>query len=106
MDQKELVEQSSRSEYTNTSRLIHSGPCLVYDVNLAGDGANADCQVYDGINASGLLKAHVEALSGTTEPWSPPGGVLFNAGLYIAVNASTSKVTATYHPVSRKDMRL
>lgn len=85
-----------RSDYTNTSRVIYKGPLVICCVMLAGDGANADCQVYDGVNANGQLKAHIEALSGTTFHWGPNPGVKFEQGLYIAVNDVTSKVTVTY----------
>ena len=90
------------SEYTNSSRLIYSGPCIVKAVHVAGDGANGDCQVYDGLNNLGTLKAHLEVLSGTTFAWLPGEGTDFDHGIYIAVNASTTKVTVTYIPESRK----
>lgn len=104
MNKDEQPVNDKRSEYTNTSRCLHIGPLKICCVMLAGDGANADCQVYDGVNAKGELKAHVEALSGTTFAWGTGLGVTFNTGLYIAVNASTAKVTATFAPVSRKDV--
>lgn len=90
------------SEYTHTSRIIHKGPCVVCCVMLAADGANADCQVYDGESAKGKLRAHIEAVTGTTFAWSPGNGTDFDHGIYIAVNAETSKVTVTYLPESRK----
>jgi len=90
------------SDYTNSSRLIHSGPCIVKAVHIAGDGANADAQIYDGSNTSGRLKAHLEALSGTSYTWRPGDGTDFDFGIYIAVNASTTKVTVTFVPESRK----
>lgn len=90
------------SDYTNTSRLIHSGPCIVKTVHIAGDGANADAQIYDGFNTSGHLKAHLEVLSGSSYTWRPGEGTDFDQGLYIAVNASTTKVTVTFIPESRK----
>ncbi len=93
-----------RTEYTNTSRVIHIGPCEVDDVLLAGDGANADCQVYDGVNAQGELKVHIESLSGTSFGWSPTHHANFLYGIYIAVNANTAKVTVMYKPISHKDV--
>ena len=89
-------------EYTNVSRVIYIGPVNLRSINLAGDGANADCQIYDGLNAQGTLKGHLEALSGTTFELDIDGGCLFRNGLYIAVNAATSKVTVVYRPVSPK----
>jgi hypothetical protein len=91
-----------RSVYTLANRHIHSGPCIVNCVHVAGDGANADCQVYDGESTSGRLVAHLETLSGTSYSWCPPGGADFDFGIYIAVNAATTKVTVTYIPESRK----
>lgn len=96
------LPEIATSGYTNTSRLIHSGPCIVKAVHVAGDGANGDCQVYDGVNSSGTLKAHIEVLSGTSYTWSPGGGTDFDYGIYIAVNAATTKVTVTFIPESRK----
>lgn len=90
------------SEYTNTSRLIHDGPCIVKSVHVAGDGAAADCQVYDGFNTSGTLKAHLEALSGTSYTWRPGDATDFDQGLYIQVSANTTKVTVTFIPESRR----
>uniref|UniRef100_A0A6M3Y180 Uncharacterized protein n=1 Tax=viral metagenome TaxID=1070528 RepID=A0A6M3Y180_9ZZZZ len=90
------------SEYTASSRVIHSGPCIVKTVHIAADGANADAQVYDSLNALGRLVAHLEALSGTSYTWRPGEGTDFDFGIYIAVNASTTKVTVTYIPESRK----
>lgn len=96
-------ELTADSEYTNTSRVLYKGPCEVCSVMLAADGANGDCQVYDGTNAHGKQIAHIEALSGTTFSWLHPHKVQFHNGIYIAVNAATSKVTATFHTESRKD---
>lgn len=90
------------SEYTNTSRLIHSGPCIIKSVHMAADGANADCQVYDGLNTHGTLKAHLEARQGHSYTWRPGDGTDFDQGLYIAVNDVTTKVTVTFIPESRK----
>ena len=92
----------SPSEYTATSRLIHSGPCVVKSVHVAADGAAGDCQIYDGVNNLGVLKAHVEVLSGTSYTWRPGDGTDFDFGIYIAVNASTTKVTVTFKPISPK----
>jgi len=103
MTKKTDIPKIAKSEYTNTSRIIHPGPCIVKNVTIAGDGANGDCQVYDGFNTSGTLKAHLEVLSGTTFSWQPGEGTDFDQGIYIEVNAATTKVTITYNPESRKD---
>lgn len=103
MSDDEINTQSADSVYTNTSRCLYKGPCDVCSVMLAADGANSDCQVYDGTNAHGELKAHLEALSGTTFSWLHPHRVQFHTGIYIAVNAANAKVTVTFHAESRKD---
>ncbi|MFZ2149261.1 MAG: hypothetical protein WAV28_18780 [Sedimentisphaerales bacterium] len=101
-DKVVTLPEVSTSDYTKSSRMIHSGPCIVRAVHIAGDGANADCQIYDGLNDSGTLKAHLEALSGTSYTWRPADGTDFDFGIYIHVNATTTKVTVTFIPESRK----
>ena len=101
-EDKVTLPKVAPSDYTNTSRLIHSGPCVVKAVHIAADGANADAQIYDGANTSGTLKAHLEALTGTSYTWRPGEGTDFDFGIYIAVNAATTKVTVTFIPESRK----
>ncbi len=104
MPEIEYEKADSRIEFTKTSRVIFVGPCFVEDLMLSGDGAQADCQVYEGQNANGDLKVHLEALSGTTFNFNHPGGVLFRKGLYIAVNAVTSKVSVILKPAIPKKM--
>lgn len=89
------------SIYTTSNRIIHKGPCIVLAVHVAGDGANGDCQVYDGESTNDDQKAHIEVLSGTSYAWRPGQGTDFDKGIYIAVNASTTKVTVTFIPESR-----
>ncbi len=102
MRDKVELPKIAPSEYTNTSRLIHSGPCIVKSVHLAGDGEAADCQVYDGLNSSMKLKAHLEVTSGKSYTWRPGDGTDFDYGIYIAVSGTGAKVTATFIPESRK----
>ena len=100
--EKVKLPQVAPSDYTNSSRLIHSGPCIVKSVHVAGDGANGDAQIYDGPNDQGRLVAHLEVITGTSYTWRPGEGTDFDFGIYIAVNADTTKVTVTYIPESRK----
>lgn len=86
--------------YRSASSVIYRGPCLVKSVNVAGDGANADCQVYDGDNDKAQQKAHIEALSGTSFNWLPGSGTKFQYGIYLVVNAATTKVSVTLEPVT------
>ena len=90
------------SDYTNSSRLIHSGPCIVKAVHVAEKGTKGNCQVYDGVNDSGKLKAHIEVLKGNNYTWRPGDGTDFDQGLYIAVNDANTMVTVTFIPESRK----
>lgn len=100
---KATIPTIAPSEYTTTSRIIFKGPCVVKCVHVAAEGANAACQVYDGLNTQGKLKARIDALSGTSEVWLPGDGTDFDQGIYIAVNAATTHVTVTFLPESRKD---
>jgi len=96
------LPQIAPSEYTNTSKLIHSGPCIVRTVHIAGDGENADAQIYDGLSNKGKLKAHLEASQNTSYTWRPGDGTDFDRGLYVVVSGSGAKVTVTFIPESRK----
>jgi len=102
MVDKVTLPDVAPSVYITSSQLIHRGPCIVKCVHIAGDGANGDCQVYDGVNNSGLLKAHLEVLSGTSYTWRPGEGTDFDFGIYIVVNAATTKVTVTFNPLPPK----
>lgn len=95
--------QIGRSDYTAANRLIHKGPCIVKSVHIACIGAAGDCKVYDGENANGELKAHLSALATTGYNWRPGDGTDFDHGIYVVVNASTTKVTVTYLTESKKD---
>ncbi len=86
-------------ELVNTTRLVFIGPCLVAGIAVSGDGAGADCDVYDGQNDKADKKFHLEALSGTTFGVEYHKDVLFRKGIYIAVNAGTTSVMIAYRPV-------
>lgn len=102
MSEKKKLSMIATSEYTNTSGIINLGPCIVKAVHIAGDGENADAQVYDGFNTSGKLKAHLEVAENNSYTWRPGDGTDLDYGLYIAVSGSGAKVTVTYIPESRK----
>lgn len=103
---KVKIPAIARSDYTNANRLIHLGPCIVKAVHVAADGINGYCEIYDGVNASGKLKAHIEVLAGMSRMWRPGAGTDFDFGIYIIafdeVDGNTTKVTVTYNPESRK----
>lgn len=103
MSEKKELPKVAPTEYSNSSRIIHRGPCIVKSVHMAADGANGDCQIYDGVSISDKRKAHLEALSGTSAEWRPGDGTDFDSGIYLVVNANTTKVSITYIPESWKD---
>lgn len=102
IDKVVTIPEVSASEYTNTSRLMHSGPCIVRAVHVGACGANGYCRVYDGLNTEGKLKAYMPVLDGTSYNWLPGDGTDFDYGIYIVVSAVTDHVTVTYIPESRK----
>ena len=104
MSDKRKLSDAGRTEYVSASGKVYEGSCIVESVHVAGDGAAADCQVYDGENVKAEQKAHIEALSGTTFCWCSGGGSRFDHGIYVAVNAATTKVSITFFPVT--DRRL
>jgi hypothetical protein len=87
-----------RLDYTNTSRLIHLGPVDLLSVTVAGDGADGDCQIYDGEDTNGRLVAHIETLTGLTAHIVYPENGRLDYGLYVVVNAATTKVTIQHSP--------
>ena len=100
MSEDKSFSDIGMTDYVNASTRIYEGRAIVESVTMAGDGANGDCQIYDGQDANGEIKAHLEALSGTTSSWNPGRGARFDRGIYIAVNAATTKVSITYTPVN------
>jgi len=103
MDKVVTLPLIGTSEYTSSSRVIHKGPCIVKAVHVAADGVPGVCQVYDGLNDLGVLKAWIEGYQGMSYTWRPGDGTDFDLGIYIAVDAATTKVTVTYIPESWKD---
>lgn len=96
------LPMADRSRYTNKSMVIHSGPCVLKSVHVAGDAAGCEIDIFDGENSAGEHKAHIQAGTGTSYTWRPGDGSDFDVGIYIWVNATTSKCTVTYKPKSRK----
>jgi len=102
IDKVVTLPEVSASDYTNTSRLIHSGPCIVRSVHIGCCGSAGYAQVYDGLNTNGTLKAYLALSDGDSYNWLPGDGTDFDQGIYIVVNAVTTHVTVTYIPESRK----
>ena len=102
MTEKVEIPRIAPSEYTTTSRLIHSGPCIVKSVHIFTPEGGGGCNVYDGLNINGKLKAHIDPLANSSYTWRPGDGTDFDYGLYIELSGAGNKVTVTYIPESRK----
>jgi len=102
MAEKVELPKIATSEYTTTSRLIHSGPCIVKCIHVWTPEGGGGCNVYDGYNTSGTLKAHVQPLANSSYTWRPGEGTDFDQGLYLELSGAGNKVTVTYIPESRK----
>lgn len=100
MSDKRKLSDAGRTDFVTASGKVYEGSCIVESVHVAGCGAAADCQIYDGENANAEQKVHIEAYSGMTDSWIPGRGSRFNYGIYIVVNAATTKVSITYTPAS------
>jgi hypothetical protein len=66
---------------------------------MAGDGAVADCQVYDSEGQTINQRMHLEAPSGESMMWQSPRGVMFGFGVYIVANAVTTKISVEWEPI-------
>lgn len=91
------MEKHNAIVLTTTNRVIHIGDIIVDSIEIAADGANGDCDVYEGVTDKAEKKVHLEALSGTSFHYHGPA--LFKNGIYIKVNASTTNVMVTYRPL-------
>ena len=86
---------------TNTSSVLHLGPCIVGNIAISGDGAAGDCDVYDGENAKAERKYHLEVLTGVSFATGAAALKKFNYGVYVVVNAATTFVTVELIPLGR-----
>jgi len=87
----------------NTDMLIHIGPCLLVGISLSGKGANGSCELYDGVDAQGDHKIHLEVLSGTTFGHHMHDPADFDKGMYLVVAETTTYVMIQYIPESWHD---
>lgn len=101
-NEKLNITRIAPSEYTNTSRIIHKGPCIIKSVHVTGGSGNSSCKVYDGQNATGELKADIRVVVDSSYTWRPGDGTDFDYGIYIVVSSSDTYVTVTFIPESRK----
>lgn len=84
--------------YNATTQITDRGGTWLVGATLAADGANGDCDLYDGLDTSGDKKTHLEALSGTTVNLDLKRPILFRKGIFLVCNATTSFVTLTTLP--------
>jgi len=87
----------------NSDMLIHIGPCLLTGVTVSGDGASGSCELYDGLDAAGDHKIHLEVLTGVSFGIKMMYPADFDKGLYLAVGESTTYVMVQYIPESWHD---
>lgn len=97
-----LLLHPAHPDLTNTSRVIHRGPCLITAFLVTGDGAAGEADIFDGVSDLGEHKCRINVLSGTTFHWCLPNPVDFDKGIYIKVDAATTFVTVCYIPESWK----
>lgn len=107
--EKGIEQQGLHDELilTTVDNIINKGACHVSEVTISAEGANADCDIYDGTDKNGEKKLHLETLSGTSFIFTSTHGVPFRKGIYVVVNASTTAVMISFHTAEfgRKGVR-
>ena len=101
-NEKVELPKIAPSEYADSSRVIHKGPCIVRSVHVSNASLDGLCLVFDGVNEKGKLKASMAILAKTSYTWRPGDGTDFDFGIYIRVYETGTSVTVTYIPESRK----
>ena len=96
------IPMFTEATHTTANIIITKGPCLVTGVLVSGHGASAEGVVYDGLNTNGEIKAHLDAISGTTFSWNHSSPCRFQNGIYVTVDANTTHVTVSYINLARK----
>lgn len=86
-----------------TTRQAFKGKCWLISATLAGNGANVDAQIYDGVDTTSDKRTHLETLSGTTSSLDLPEPILFERGIYLVCSATTANLTITFVPADRED---
>lgn len=87
-------------EYTAaTSRQIHEGRGELISVNVAGNGADGNMQIYDGMGTGGKQLLHIDVKDGYSHQWKSAEGIKIDRGIYLVANAITTKCTVEYKPL-------
>lgn len=85
--------------FAATTALVHTGRAILYSVQVAGAGADGDCQIYDGMNTSGDQLLDLRVLSKTSHQWRAKIGIQIKRGIYLVANATTTRVSIEYDPI-------
>lgn len=99
MDEVKRFKELGVTDYVSVSSNIFKGKAIIESVMVMGDAGLAECSIYDGEDTNGKQKASMVALSGTMENWQPGRGCGIDRGIYISMNAATTKVSITYTDV-------
>ncbi len=92
-----------RLELHQVSGVIFKGPVWLDSLSIAADGAVGSCTLYEGANATGEEKAHLDVLSGTSFQLDMKPPVLLERGMYLTVAETSSHVMIAYHPADKHD---
>ena len=68
----------------------------VYGFLVTADSSGAVVAVYDGTGTGGVLMDSLVGAASVVTRISYPGGLLFNSGCYIDIDAHTTSVVAIY----------
>lgn len=85
--------------YAATTALIHTGKAKLYSVQVAGAGADGDCQIYDGMGTGGKQLLDLRVVSKTSHQWRSHKGIAITRGIYLVANATTTRVSVEYDPI-------
>ncbi len=68
----------------------------IYGFLVTADASGAVVAVYDGTDTSGVLMDSLVGAASVVTRISYPGGLFFNSGCYIDIDAHTTSVVAIY----------
>ena len=78
------------------SGIVAKAPAIFYGISVTGLGGVGSVDLYDGIDATGTLKAKLRSLNNTTFGLCQGGAITFRQGIYVQVNNVTSSVSILY----------
>lgn len=95
------TQRFSETDLANTNRQVFKGVCLLHSIHVSADGANAQVDIYDGVDTNGRHVIRINVLSESSYLWKPRKSRRCNMGIYIVVNANTTYVTAEFEPLAK-----